>query len=63
MPLYVSSTRAHRQEGKIGLYSIWYHYTCRWPSGAQIERGLLSEPVDGTATCRCDDTRGCIIQF
>ena len=27
MPLHVSSTRAHRQEAKIVLYSIWYHHT------------------------------------
>ena len=27
MPLYVSSTRAHRQEVKIVLYSLWYHHT------------------------------------
>ena len=27
MPLHVSSTRAHRQEGKIVLYSLWYHHT------------------------------------
>jgi len=27
MPLYVSSTRAHRQEAKILLYSLWYHHT------------------------------------
>jgi len=25
----------HHQEIKIVLYSIWYHHTCRWPSGAQ----------------------------
>jgi len=25
---------AHRQEGKIVLYSLWYHQTYRWPSGA-----------------------------
>jgi len=29
---------AHHQEVKIVLYSIWYHHTCRWPSGAQVER-------------------------
>jgi len=29
---------AHRQEVKIVLYSIWHHHTCRWPSGAQVER-------------------------
>ena len=52
MPLHVSSTRAHRQEAKILLYSLWYHYTYRWPSRAQV-----------CATYRCDDTRGCIVQF
>ena len=31
---------AHHQEVKIVLYSIWHHHTCRWPSGAQVERGL-----------------------
>jgi len=30
--------------GQIVLYSIWYHHTCTWPSGAQVERGL-SQPV------------------
>ena len=40
MPLHVSNTRAHRQEVKIVLYSLWYH-----------------------RTYRCDDTRGCIVQF
>ena len=49
---------AHHQEVKTVLYSIWYHHTCRWPSGTQVERGL-----HGTATYRCDDTRCCIIQF
>jgi len=29
---------AHHQEVKIVLYSVWYHHTCRWPSGAQVER-------------------------
>ena len=24
------------------LYSTWYHHTRRWPSGAQVERSLLS---------------------
>ena len=36
---------------------------CRWPSRAQVERGLLSQLVHGTATYRCDVTRRCIIQF
>jgi len=42
---------AHRQEVKIVLYSLWYHHTYRWPSGAQVERVLsqvervLSQPT------------------
>ena len=43
---------AHHQEVKIVLYSIWYHHTCRWPSGAQVERGVRSQPVHRTATYR-----------
>ena len=39
---------------KIVLYSLCYHDTYMWPSHA---------PVQGTATYRCGDTRGCIIQF
>jgi hypothetical protein len=62
MPLHVSSTSAYRQEAKIVLYSLWYHHTYRWPSCAQIERGL-SQSVHRTATYRCDDARGCIVQF
>ena len=52
-PLHVSSTCAHRQEGKILLYSLWYHHNYRWPSRAQC--------VHGTASYRCDDTRDCIM--
>jgi hypothetical protein len=49
---------AHRQEVKIVLYSLWYHHTYRWPSGAQVERGLCTGwPPTG------DDIRCCIIQF
>jgi len=33
---------AHHQEVKIVLYSIWYHHTCRWASGAQVERELCT---------------------
>ena len=40
---------AHHHEVKIVLYSIWYHHTCWWPSGAQVER-VLSQPVHRTAT-------------
>ena len=32
---------AHRQEVKIVLYNLTYHHTCRWPSGAQVVRGLV----------------------
>ena len=65
MPLHVSSTCAHQQEVKIALHSLWYHHTYRWPSRAQVEIGLavLSQPVHQTATYRCDDTRGCVMQF
>jgi len=50
--------RVHHQEVKIVLYSIWYRYTCRWPSSAQVERRLVfSQPVHWTATYRCDDAR------
>ena len=62
MPLHVSSKSAHRQEAKIVLYRLWYHHTYRWQSRAQVER-VLSQPVRGTATYRCDDTRDCIVQF
>ena len=62
MPLHVSSASAHRQEAKILLYNLRYHHTCRWLSGAQVER-VLSEPVPRTATYRCDDTGDCIVQF
>ena len=30
---------AHHQKVKTVLYSIWYRHTCRWPSGAPVERG------------------------
>ena len=62
MPLQVSSTSAHRQEAKIVIYRLWYHHTYRWPSGAQVGRGL-SQPVHGTVIYRCDDTRGFIVRF
>jgi len=52
---------AHYQEVQPVLYSIWYHHTCRWPSGAQVE--VLFQPVHRTATYRCDDTVCCMIQF
>jgi len=36
MPLHVSSTRAHHQEVKIILHSLWYHHTYTWPSRARV---------------------------
>ena len=42
---------AHHQV-KIVLYSIWYHHTCRWPSGAQVERGLSNSSVTCGASPR-----------
>ena len=51
MPLHVSSTCA-RHQVKIALHSLWYHHT-------HIGGRLLHE----TATCRCDDPRGCVMQF
>jgi len=62
MPLHVLSTCANHQEVKIALHSLWYHHTYRWPFRAWVERGH-SQPVHETATCRCDDTRGCVMQF
>ena len=38
MPLHISNTCAYHQEVKIALHSLWYHHTCRWPSGAQVVR-------------------------
>jgi len=32
---------AHHQEVKFVLYSIWYHHTYRWSSGAQVEREFV----------------------
>jgi len=34
---------AHHQEVKTVLYSLWYHHTYRWPSGAQVERRLSDD--------------------
>jgi hypothetical protein len=47
--------RACHQEVKIVLYSSWYYRTFRWPSGAQVERGLC--------TGRPPIHRCCIIKF
>jgi len=45
---------AHRQEVKIVLYSLWYHYTYR----CRCDDVLYS--LWYHHTYRCDDTRGCI---
>ena len=48
MPVHVSSTFTRRHEVKIVLYSLWYHHTYRWPSGAQVESGLrMGRPPTG----------------
>ena len=40
--------RAHHQEVKIVLYSLWYHDTYRWLSHAQVEGGLCTgQPPTG----------------
>ena len=39
------------QEVKFVLYSIGYHHTCRWPSGAQVERGRPPTVCDDTQCC------------
>ena len=41
MPLYVSSTRAYRQEAKIVLYSLWYHHTYRCIKLVNIKINIL----------------------
>ena len=39
------------RRAKIVLYSLWYHHTYRWPSGAQVERVLkLYYTVSGIIT-------------
>jgi len=58
MPLHVSSACAHHQEVKIALHGLWYHHTV-W----NAIQSVLSQPVHQTATYRCDDTRGRVMQF
>ena len=48
MPVHVSNTRAHRQEAKIVLYSLWYDHTYRWPSRAReghLQSVMIPEAV------------------
>jgi hypothetical protein len=42
-PYMFRALSSHHQEVKIVLYSIWYHHTRRWLSGAHVQ---------GTATYR-----------
>jgi len=51
MPLHVSSTCAHHQEVK----SVYTASGIITPIGGRL--------VHETATYRCDDTRGCVMQF
>ena len=49
MPQNVSSTRAHRREVKIVLYSLWYHQTYR----SDDTRGCIVQfcPPDDEHVC------------
>ena len=49
---------AHNQEVKVVLYSIWYHHTCRWPSGAQVEKRLKGD-IKSSNRVFCHITTGC----
>ena len=67
MSVFHASTCFEHMCSTSGRANLYYTASdiitlCRWPSGAQVER-VLSQPVHGTATYRCDDTRCCIIQF
>ena len=61
MHVHVSSTRAHGHKVKIVIYSLWFHHTYRWPSGAQVERGL--DPVVGCLYYCIKDARSYIQQI
>ena len=61
MPLHVSSTCAHHQEVKIALHGLWYYHIVSFTGWERT--AVLSQPVHETATYRCDDTRGCVMQF
>ena len=50
MPLHVSSTTCLSSGGQNCIIQL-------------LVSSHLSQPVHGTATYRCDDTRGCIIKF
>ena len=41
----------HRQEVKIVLYSLWYHHTYRWPSGARDGTAMYVSPNIKLRSC------------
>jgi len=46
--------------------STCFEHMCSSSGGGRLVHGLredLSQPVHETATYRCDDTRGCVMQF
>ena len=60
MPVHISSTTV------LIIRRSKLYYTGSGivtPVGGRPVCTVLSQPVHGTATYRCDDTRGCIIQF
>ena len=60
MPLHVSSNVVLIIRKSILYYTASGIITlCRWPSGAQVERGLCT----GRPPTECDDSGCCIIQF
>ena len=60
MPLHVSSTVVLIIRRSKLYYTASVIIT---PVGGRPVHRVLSQPVHGTATCRCYDTRCCIIQF
>ena len=61
MPLHVSSTRFHRQEIKIVLYSLWYHHTetSEWSKITKIQFYKYEHIVVKFMR----EFFGCIVQF
>jgi len=62
MLLHVSSTCAHHEEVKITLHSLWYYHTYRWPSGAQVDRGLFHASTYFEHMCSSSGGQNCITQ-
>ena len=57
--------RAHRQQAKTVLYSLWYHHTetSEWSKITKITKIIRFSDFRPLTCFQCDDTRGCIIQF